>query len=142
MRHTSFTRWTFTQSFSYRDDRKLTRQSTCKQLRDYINIPIDGFYAKNKIWKTASYRKVHYEVVILNGPCRVDIGQAISFLSPPCWNCLHDDLLKYIDDQTIVIVPGYNLKTIWEQITTLSKLYHIVEKNVSKGRLGYVILKK
>lgn len=68
-----------------RDDRKLTRQSTCKQLRDYINIPIDGYYATNKIWKTAPYRKVHYDVVIVNGPCRVEIGESISF----CYCIVH-----------------------------------------------------
>lgn len=62
-----------------RDDRKLTRKRTCEQLRDYINIPIDGYYAKHKMWKTAPYRKVLYDVVILNGPCRSDIGRNISF---------------------------------------------------------------
>ena len=65
--------------FRISSDPKSVRKSTCGQLRDYINIPLDGYFTQSKTWVRNCYRRVHYDVVILNGPCRAEVGRRISF---------------------------------------------------------------
>lgn len=65
--------------FSCRSDAKSARQSTCQQLRSYVNVPMDGWGAEAKKWRHHSYREVKYDVVIINGPCRELVGRKISF---------------------------------------------------------------
>ena len=62
-----------------RSDAKSARQSTCQQLRSYVNVPMDGWGAEAKKWRHHSYREVKYDVVIINGPCRELVGRKISF---------------------------------------------------------------
>ena len=66
--------------FSHRSDAKSARQSTCQQLRSYMNVPMDGWGAEANKWKRNAYRIVKYDVVIINGPCREMVGRKISFL--------------------------------------------------------------
>lgn len=52
----------------------------CGQLRDYMKIPLEGSPYHGKVWKTESYKSRHYEIVILNGPCKAELGKRISLL--------------------------------------------------------------
>ena len=61
-----------------RSDAKTSRMSTCGQLRDYMKIPLRGSAYHGKLWKTESYSDRKSEVVIINGPCRFELGKRIS----------------------------------------------------------------
>ncbi len=52
--------------------------STCGQLRDYMKIPLRGSPYHGRVWKTESYSDRKYDVVIINGPCRFELGKRIS----------------------------------------------------------------
>ena len=45
-----------------------------------MKIPLEGSPYHGKVWKTESYKSRHYEIVILNGPCKAELGKRISLL--------------------------------------------------------------
>lgn len=49
---------------------------------------------------------------------------------------------NYITEDTIIIIPGYNMRFLRQQIDALCNLYQVIEKSDSDGHLGYVILRK
>ena len=61
-----------------RSDARSSRMSTCGQLRDYMKIPLRGSPYHGRVWKTESYSDRKYDVVIINGPCRFELGKRIS----------------------------------------------------------------
>lgn len=61
-----------------RSDNIGSRMSTCNQLVDYMKIPLIGSYDHGRLWKTEYYNKRKYDVVIINGPCRFELGKRIS----------------------------------------------------------------
>ena len=55
-----------------------SRMSTCNQLGDYMKIPLKGSLYHGRLWKTEYYNNRKYDVVIINGPCRYELGKRIS----------------------------------------------------------------
>lgn len=73
-----FYRYVFIDTFIQRSDAIGSRMSTCGQLVDYMKIPLKGSFYHGRLWKTESYKDRKYDVVIINGPCRVELGKRIS----------------------------------------------------------------
>lgn len=111
----------------HRSDAKSARQRTCQQLRDYIHIPIDGYGSQNKLWVRNNYRKIHFDVVVVNGPCKKDV---LLYLQ------------KYITDKTTVIVLGRHMKWGTSDLDEVSKTFSLIEKDTNTESFGYLVLKK
>ena len=110
-----------------RSDAKSARQRTCQQLRDYIHIPIDGYGSQNKLWVRNNYRRIHFDVVIVNGPCKEDVLKHLS---------------KYLTNQTIVIVLGRHTKWGTMDLAKIGHTFSIVEADTNLKSFGYLVLKK
>ena len=110
-----------------RSDAGSARKSTCQQLRSYMRVPIDGYGSPNKLWVRNNYRVNHYDVVILNGPCK---GSVVKYL------------LRYLTPDSLVIVLGTNVKAEWSAVSTLRSELTVVEESSNKDSLGYIVFRK
>lgn len=105
-----------------------------------MKIPLRGSPYHGRVWKTESYSDRKYDVVIINGPCRFELGKRISLWSG--LSVLHGQLLKVIDANTVVIVLGTRLANYQNESLLLKEVYHVIEEYQDGQDLGFLVLRK